>query len=269
MATATPVDPWSLGLSAAGAGLGAVVTAISAADAKKRADQLAAQQQQLTKDQANQQVALKETTLDPFRQQMSQAGDISALDRLQLGSYTPVHLTAAPGYEKYVPQMTGGFSYQKSPELISSAAALKQNIMGGNVAPTMTDPTNYGKTAALNLVSMAANGVDPSTINASGGPPRSVSAYTTGLPNRVVGGIGTAATRATDYSVADATNAVTKAIQDEFGRQPQPGEIDKMLAGQGLKPGDHWVGSGGLNYILTTIRAQAAQGPAAPSYTGH
>ena len=74
---------------------------------------------------------------DPFRQQMSQAHAIGKLDRMERGRYTPVKLGAAPGYASYVPDMSGGYSYEKSPEFVSSAAALKRNVMGGNTAPTM------------------------------------------------------------------------------------------------------------------------------------
>jgi hypothetical protein len=141
---------------------------------KDRAAEAAALQKTLDAKAAadRQGVAADESKLDPFRQQMYQAGDLSSLDRLERAKYTPVTMSAAPGYEQYVPHLMGGASYEKSPELISAAAALKRNILGGNVAPTMTDPNNYGKTAALNLLQIAAQGVDPGTVSArgTGGP---------------------------------------------------------------------------------------------------
>lgn len=115
----------------------------------------------------NQEVAARESLANPFRQQLDQAAALKKLDRLERGRYTPVRLSAPAGMESYIPHLFGGSSYEKSPELVSSAAALKRNVMGGNVAPTMTDPNNYGRTAALDLVSLLADGQDPATVNAS------------------------------------------------------------------------------------------------------
>src|SRR4051812_45041831 len=110
-------DPVSA-LLAGGAGLaGGVAGAISNANNAKRQTQaqreaIAAQQQNATQG-----IALDESKLDPFRHQMSQAQDLFGLDRLERSTYSPVSLSAAPGYEQYVPHMSGGSSYTKSPEL--------------------------------------------------------------------------------------------------------------------------------------------------------
>ena len=266
--TAAKTNPWMIGLGAAEGGITTILSAIEAANQRKRNEQqskeaIAANTASDTRD-----LAFKESTLDPFRQQMAQAGAIGKLDRAERATYKPVHLGAAPGYEQYVAPPMGGFSYEKSPEMVSSMAALKRNVIGGNVAPSMTNPENYGKTAVLDLLGIASAGVDPGTVNGAGGAPRSTAAYTEGVPTRMAGGIGTSETRATDMSVADATTVLTRAIQAELGRQPQPGEIEAMLKSQGLKPGDRWVGAGGLNGLLMSLRAQAVARPQAPTYTG-
>lgn len=263
-------------------------------------------------------VAADESKLDPFRNQMSQANDIASLDRMERATYSPVRLSGAPAYAQYVPQVSGGSNYTKSPELVSSAAALKRNVMGGNVAPTMTNPANYGKTGALDLLRIAAQGVDPGTVSARSGAPGPVSPTSggatdymgdvprrgggTGSPVRgaaggamtgaslgsVVPGVGTAigagagalvgaltgafhkkaATAATDFSVSDASNVLTRAIQASLGRDPGPGEIAALLKAQGLKPGDRWVGESGLRSLLNQIQQSASAGGGVPSYTG-
>lgn len=316
------MDPKTLALILSAAAGGAEAIGGAVANNKKRKTDAAttAAELQAQRDLANQRVAADESMADPFRHQMAQAGDISKLDRMERGAYTPVHLGAAPGYESYVPQMSGGFSYEKSPEMISSAAALKRNVMAGNVAPTMTNPANYGSTAALNLVKIAADGVDPAGVSASGArgvtpstpgaPPQA--GYLADVPRRggssggvlsgAAGGAGLGATAASiggpftalggaliggaagaikgmvtkkaktaprDVDVATATNVLTRVIRDTQGRLPAPGEIEQMLAGQGLKPGDHWVGEGGLMGLIGQLQQQTPQSGMQPSYVGH
>lgn len=264
------VDPVTA-LLAAGSGLaGGIAGAISNANNAKRTAQAQREAIQAQQQNATQNIAADESKLDPFRQQVSQAHDLFDLDRMERATYSPVHLAAAPGYESYVPQMSGGSSYTKSPELIAAAAALKRNILGGNVAPTMTDPTNYGKTAALNLLAIASANKDPGQVSGAVGAPRNTAAYTEGVQTREAGGLGTADTRSTDVSVQQAQQILDKAIRSELGRAPNPGEIDAMLKAQGLKPGDRWVGNAGLSGLINTLRAQAQQNAPLfePSFTG-
>lgn len=121
-----------------------------------------------------QSLAGRESELDPFRNQMSQAKDIGQLDRLERASYAPVKLGMPSGspYAKYMPQTSGGYSYEKSPELMASASALKKNVMGGNTAPSMTNPDNYGKTGAMDILGVMAGKKDPT----------SSSSFSTGTP---------------------------------------------------------------------------------------
>lgn len=88
----------------------------------------------------------------------------------------------------------------------------------------------------------------------------------------LVGGIGglvnkRAATAPTDYAVDDARRIITDAFTQFNGRAPQPGEVDQMIVGQGWKPGHRWVGSGGLQSVLSSLQrnAQQAQSQAAPT----
>jgi hypothetical protein len=131
----------SVFLLSAGSGVaGGVFSAIEAANNRKRQQQAQREATEAARDSNTLDVASRETALDPFRHQNAQASSLASLDRLERASYTPVQMSAAPGYEQYVPHIMGGASYTKSPELIQSAGALKRNVMGGNVAPTMTDP---------------------------------------------------------------------------------------------------------------------------------
>lgn len=74
-----------------------------------------------------------------------------------------------------------------------------------------------------------------------------------------------AATAPTDYSVADATKAITDAYTTYNGRPPAPGEVQTILAGQGLKPGDRYVGSGGLQSVLSQLQTNAKNAPPPPA----
>lgn len=106
-------------------------------------------------------IAAAESMADPFRHQLSQGRAINSLDRMERASYTPVRATPTGPYAKYVPQVSGGFSYEKSPELMASAGALKRDVMSGRTAPTMTNPMNYGRTATLSLDPSGAPGPAP------------------------------------------------------------------------------------------------------------
>lgn len=263
------IDPVSLLLSAGSGVAGGVAGAISNANNRKRQQQLEREALQATRDSNTLDVAKSESAMDPFRQQLAQGNALFSLDKLERASYKPVTMSAPSRYAGSVPHLFGGASYEKSPELTQAAGMLKKNVLGGNVAPSMTDPTNYGKTAALNILQILAQGADPGAVSAAGGAPKTTDAYTTGMPTREAGGMGTSETRGTDYSVQQASSVLDRAIRSELGRAPNPGEIESLLRAQGLKPGDRWVGSAGLNGLLQGLRAQASAGqPAAPSLTG-
>lgn len=297
--------PWILAGASAASG---IAGSISSNKQAKTAEQLAREKMAQDAAMQTQDIASKENTLDPFRQQLAQAKDIGQLDLMERASYSPTKLTPSGPYASYVPQMSGGFSYTKSPELTASAAALKRNVMAGRTAPTMTDPNNYGRTAALDLVSLASSGADPATVGgtapaagARGVSTAPVTDYLAGAtrrggsgggggvrgvatgaasgaalgsmlpgPGTVIGaGVGAltgllgkhAATAPSDVDVPTATNVLTQAIRQELGREPQPGEIARMLAMQGLKPGDQWVGEQGLTGLLATLRSQNSMRP--------
>lgn len=110
-------------------------------------------------------LAADESMADPFRQQLAQAGAIGRLDLMERMGGTNT-FTPPPEMASYVPQLVGGFSYTPSLDARGSAAALKRNIMAGNTAPTMTDPANYGRTAALNLLPVLAGRRDPAEPDA-------------------------------------------------------------------------------------------------------
>jgi hypothetical protein len=157
-------------LMAGSQGASAAAGSIQASKARKSEEELSREKLALEREQGNQQTALQESTLDPFRQQMAQAGDMAKLDLLANASYTPTHVTPAARYASYVPQVSGGFSYQPSADVRAGAAKLKSSVMAGRGAPSATAPANYGKTSALNLFGTA----DPTTD----------AAFATGAPDR-------------------------------------------------------------------------------------
>jgi hypothetical protein len=224
---------------------------------KLTAAQIAAQKQ--ARDQAT---ALQESLANPFRHQAAQISTASALDETANGRYTPVHLAAPSGMEKYMPQMSGGYSYEKSPAIINAATAAERDVLAGHTAPTMTDPMNYGRTAVLSL---DANG-NPTNAGGGGsgmaGNPnaKSITDLTASYDHRPVGRFsGKAGSARTDLAVDDARNALARAFTYYQGRQASPQEIDQLLKSQGWKPGDRWVGQAGLNSVLSTITTPSRQ----------
>jgi len=146
------------------------------ADANEREGRLTREQQlklaqladQRDRDLNAQDVAAKEATTDPWGQTMAQAKDLSFLDVLERASTSPVRLNlgADNPYAKWVPQRSGGFNYSASPELIAMAAAAKKAVAAGKGrTPTMTDPSNYGKTGGLDFSSLLdGTGMDASEL---------------------------------------------------------------------------------------------------------
>jgi hypothetical protein len=81
-----------------------------------------------------------------------------------------------------------------------------------------------------------------------------------------------AASAGTDIGVGDATNAISGAIREFSGREPNPGEVEGILAGQGLKPGGQWVGEKGMSGVLSQLQKNGEiqrqqQAAAAPQQT--
>lgn len=148
----------------------AVGNGISQNRQRKSQEQLSREQLALEREQGLMDTASRENELNPFRQQLSQASSIASLDQMQNASYAPVSMQAPSRYASYVPKVSGGFSWQPSQDVRDSAGALKQNVMAGRTAPSMTTPDNYGKTATLDMNAVA-GGANPATGAAfSNGP---------------------------------------------------------------------------------------------------
>jgi hypothetical protein len=243
------------------------VGALESSAGRKQQEKLTKEQIAADRERSAQSTALQESLANPFRHQAAQASTAGALDRMERASYTPARLSLPSNpYAKYMPQVSGGFSYEKSPELIAAAHNLKGDVLAGHTAPTMTNPMNYGRTAALRLDANG-NPMGPTSGGAAGDPnahpvTELVSSYDRrGKVKGVMGGpgllqnavSGRAATAQTDFTVADARDAIARAFTYYQGRQASPQEIDAVLAGQGLKPGDRYVGQGGLLNVLSVI----------------
>lgn len=128
-------------------GVPAVGSFLSTGFGRKRQDK----QAELDRELARQSLGLQESGMNPFRHQVDQARSLSSLDRLARSRYTPVQMQATGPYASHVPEMSGGYSYEKSPELVSDALRLQQDVRAGRVAPTQTNPLNLGQTGVLNL----------------------------------------------------------------------------------------------------------------------
>jgi len=166
------MDPFTamLIISAASKGVSAAGNAIAGNKQRQSEEALSREQLELDRQQGLMNTASNESMADPFRQQLSQAGAAAKLDRLQHASYSPVSVNVPARYAQYKPQVTGGYSYERSPEVRQAAGALKESVLAGRTAPSMTSPDNYGKTATLDLY--------------SGQDPRTDAAFSNGAPNR-------------------------------------------------------------------------------------
>lgn len=170
------MGPLALAVPAIGSFLASLFGMSSQNKNAEKERQLQAQQLAQQKALAEQNTALDESQLDPWRHSMFQAGDLAKLDKLERGTYTPANVSMPARYAAYKPTLSGGYQYQKSPELVQSAAALKKGVMSGQGAPTMTNKANYGQTGAMDILSVLA-GADPLTARAKTG------ATTTGQPS--------------------------------------------------------------------------------------
>src|SRR5262245_58104941 len=140
-----------LGMSILGglSGLGSFFSGMSQAKAQKEIEKMRIAEQQR---QQQQDVALKESTLDPFRQQMQQARNLSMLD--MRGNYQPtasyslgpwatdIYRQQAPGTAKAAleanPPGPRQPNYTPSADLLNWLSMIKQNVAGGqNQAPSM------------------------------------------------------------------------------------------------------------------------------------
>ena len=65
----------------------------------------------------------------------------------------------------------------------------------------------------------------------------------------------------TDFTTGGAADALRRGYEQALGRTPGDYEIESQLAGQGLKPGDRFVGQGGLQAILNSL-AESEEGKA-------
>lgn len=142
--------------TAGGTALGAYVTNKNANAARDQQAQQFAQGQLFSEQQALRNTALEESLADPYRQQMNQAKDLTALDVIARARNTPVSISVPGKYASYVPTISGGFNYDMSPDMREAAKRIQRSVASGETAPTMTNPANYGRTAALNLVNPGA-----------------------------------------------------------------------------------------------------------------
>lgn len=130
-----------------GRALTAAGTGLSAAMDSRRAGQDREQQEASERRRTS----LEESTLDPYRFQRAQASAASDLDRLAETEYSPVHYEAPARYAGYVPQRTGGTTYNRSDSVRSGARQLRDDVLAGHTAPSVTNPANVGRTPSLDL----------------------------------------------------------------------------------------------------------------------
>lgn len=105
------------------------------------------------RDLARDDRAFQESQLNPFRHQMNQARSIGALDLMANSSYKPLQMDRSGPYGQYMPQTTGGYSFESSPDVQQAAQLLKRSVISGQARPT-------GSTGGLNLLQLMAAGAE-------------------------------------------------------------------------------------------------------------
>lgn len=126
----------------AGAGSAASAAGSAISNNRNRESQEELTRERIASDERMQgrDLLLKESMANPFRHQAAQAATLAALDHLERSRYSPVRLSAPARYAGYVPELSGGFSYERSPEVTASAGALKRDVMAGHRAPSVVPP---------------------------------------------------------------------------------------------------------------------------------
>jgi hypothetical protein len=193
-------------LMALGSGAQTAAGAASARGARKSQEQLTREQIEQQERESLRGTALTESGMDPFRQQQQQAKAMAMLDRLARSSYTPRKVTPSGPYAQYVPEVTGGFSYEMDPQLRTDAEALKTSVRAGRTAPTQTNAANYGKTATLDLGRVASGELDA----------RTDAAFSMGAPKRT-GGAQQAELDALDEQIAGLEGRLKQQGSGPFG----------------------------------------------------
>jgi hypothetical protein len=219
---------------------------------KNRQQQLDMQSNSLAANNAANTAAIAEAEAarDPFKSRMTQVGDVAKLDRVQNARTTPRTVAPTAAYAGSMPAVSGGYSYQKSPDVTNAAGAAKQSIMSGTPDPSMTNPANYGKTGALDLIGIANGSKDPTSPNA----------MATGAP-----------AAASTLGADPVANMIRQGYMQKLGRSPSDGEIQSVI-GQLSKIYGRQLTAADSGLINGWIQKDLAASPEAqaykPSYAG-
>jgi hypothetical protein len=142
-------------------GAGGAAASLYTANRNRTQDrELREDENQMTEEQHLRQTALNESLADPFRHQVDQNRALGRLDAIT--QFQRPTITAPANVAPYMGQVSGG--YQPSAQMQDAARKLFGDVASGHTAPSMTDPANYGRTAAVNL------GGTPGTPGVSNAP---------------------------------------------------------------------------------------------------
>lgn len=187
-------------------------------------------------------------------------------------------------FEAQVPppqQQVGGFqgAAQAAGQLAGQQQALQKAVAGQAYKPLSELDTSQFKLRGGGSGGVGSGALSGASMGASLGN------VVPGIGTAIGAGIGAlggaiagafkkkAKSAATDLNVNDARNVIGGALQEFEGRQPNEGEIDQILQGQGWKPGGQWIGQKNLQGVLTNLQKngeiikqqKAAQQAAAPA----
>jgi hypothetical protein len=161
---------------AAASAIGSAVSSKNSRDDRKSGEVLTREQIEQREREGLRDTASSEAALDPFRQQLQQAGALGRLDLMSRMRMTPTRVQAPERYAGSIPTRSGGLSYEMDPAVRQMAEALKRDVASGRTAPTMTNPANYGRTSTLDMRSLLAMSGAPGAagvVPTGGGAPAS------------------------------------------------------------------------------------------------
>lgn len=209
---------------------------------------------------------------EPIAQPYGQpgAGTLPAINGRSAQTYgKPGNVTQLPSNSGAITDTVGSAGMGVAQSLAGAGAgaalggvSLATDYLGGKLKPKEEMPTYGGEHGAITdsygrRFEGAGPGVAGGAVRGAGygamlGP---VGAGIGAGIGALVGGITKNAPSAfSDFKKEDAADALTKGYQTYLGRDPEPGAVDGRLAGQGLKPGDRWVGEKNLFDQLSQIK---------------
>lgn len=167
------------------------------------------------------------------------------------------------------PRVAKAFGVKNIKPGVGAAVGVAGEILGGLLKPKAQEAKVGAFGDYLANLSRRREGSGDGVLGGAakwGGRGAQVGSVIPGLGTAIGGGIGAvagaignlftknAASAYTDFSVDGAKQAIRDIYRREGGREVGEDELNTILAGQGLKAGDRWVGEKGMLSVLENLR---------------